>query len=208
MDKSISWYTLKHFWKKPIFIDLILIPLFVGCLVIAISVIKRPAHFDVSGLCINLSTSFLGTWIAVRIVDNMMRKREKLKTARQTFVSEITHPVEFLKNTLPVFTQRDYTRLEKEIHWFNRKWPLKLTGTIFKPAEEEIAREITGLNLQLLGHLQHLITVHRMTFNAESERGVMYNERLAQVDAFVAIIDTQLERLILEVWKTDSPVTL
>lgn len=208
MKASISIYTLKHFWKKSLFIDLILIILFLLCLFLSYKSTDTNKHFDTSGFWLNLSASFLSIWITVRLIENLISKREKLKNARNVFIDNIKHPSDYITKFFPRLDERDLTYLKRELKWFEKKWGNHFYALILKDNEVDIARKLIGFNREILFDLEHLIIGLGIKFNDESEKETDVKKRLDRLQTTIEKTEQEIENLIMEVWKTDYPITL
>lgn len=205
---SISIYSLYHFWKRPVFIDIVLIVFFGVSLFFAVKQTDINKPFDVSGFWINLAASFLSIWITVRLVDNLIKKREKLKNARQILVSNIKHPIEYVNRFYPRLNERDVTYLQRELNWFEKKWGNSFYLKILKENEEEYVRKLVGLNRQLVDDVEHLVIGQQISINDEKQKQNDTNSRLLRLKNKMAETEIEIENLVMEIWKTDRPISL
>jgi hypothetical protein len=205
---SISLFSLYHFWKKPLFLDIILVLLFALSLVFSIKLVGPNKSFDFSSFWNNLSASFLSIWITVRLINNLVSKRERLKTARQTFVNNIKHPIDYINRFYPRLDERDLAYLEKEYNWFTKKWGDRFYATILKNSEEEYARKLIGLNGELLNDVQHLILGQAVSFNNVEDKEKDLKSRLVRLNITMKKMESEIDNLVMEIWKTDRPVSL
>ncbi len=205
MKPSISIYSIRHFYKKPIFIDLILMLFFVISITCAIKFSDNP-EFDYSSFFQRLSVSLLSIWITVRLINKLIKKREKLRHARQTLIQNLKHPFEYISRFYPRFDERDLEYLKREAHWFNKKWGESYFVTILKENEEPIARKLIVLNNKLLTDLHNVVIVNKMVFNREEDREEEMNSRLKDLNDTLQQIDVKINFLVTEIWKTEKPV--
>jgi hypothetical protein len=208
MKTSISIFSLYNFWKRPIIIDIVLILAFAVSLFFSIKLSVPVQKFDYSSFFLNLSASFLSIWVTIRLIDNLINKREKLRLARQTLFENLKHPLEYITRFYPRLDDRDYEYLKREINWFDKKWGKSFYVKILKDNEEPIARKLFGLNMQVLSDVYNVSIGYKLVFNCEEDKEMEISRRLKSLSDTLRKTETEIENLANEVWKTDKPISL
>jgi len=206
---GISWYSLKHFWKKPIFIDLILLFFFIICIVLSVKFSGKLYIIDYNSFFLNLSTCLISVWITVRIIESLIIKREKLRDARRTLLENLKHPYVYIDNIYSSLNQRDLDYLKRNNKWFDNKWGNGFYITVLKDKEWPIAQKLIGLNMQILTEV-HNVVIHK---NMNNSNNIKQDEELLErsfemLRKKMLEIETEIEKLQTEMWKTDKPVPL
>jgi hypothetical protein len=208
MTAYIPMYSLKHFWKKPVYIDILLAFVFILFLCLSYKYSDAKKGFDFSSFFLNVSAGVLTIWITVRVIDGLIKKRERLKQARETFFKNLKYPFDFVNKVYRTLDERDLAHLKRETKWFEKKWSIASYVTILRENEDPIARKLMGLNMQLLTDIENVVVGRRIEANAITDKEAIMKWRIKNLDDRLNEIEAELDKLIAEVWKTDKPVTL
>ncbi|HNP34062.1 MAG TPA: hypothetical protein PKN96_12285 [Flavobacterium sp.] len=199
----IDIYHLKQFWKKPWVVDLILFLTICVCIYLTWRTSCPATGVDYNGFLLNLTTELIGVWLSVRIIDRLIKKRERLQDVRKNLLKNLRHPFDFIYRKHPYYEQKDVDYLENEMKWFDRRWDKR--RSVFKLQEQDIARAIHSLNYELTRVISNVVIAERIHHNSPEEKKKLVDERLKVVDDTLVQLEKNIEKLILTFWETDNP---
>ena len=207
---EISLFSLRHFLKRPIFIDLILAILVIISFILSNWFSGMRCEYDYGSFFLNLTTSLISVWITVRLIDNLINKRERLRNARIMLFEDLSHPFHFLEKHFEILNENDLRRLKRDIELLEKKWKYSIhNNSIFKPNEEDIARNLYNLNMQISMDVHNVIVSKNMNNPTMIEQDKeLLRKRLDTLRKSMSKMETEIGKLRVEMWKTTSPIQL
>lgn len=203
----IDHFDIKQFWKKQWLIDIILLIVLSVTIYLTVKTYSDGKCFDYNSFLLNLSTEIIGVWLSVRIIDRLMKKRERLESARQYLIKNLRHPFNYCYSIAPRFKRKDVDYLKNEMKWFERRW-IKRRGFL-NNKEADIAREIQRHNYTLITDIENLV-IHYETIDKWSElnqgdKEKDYKWRADAIEKTLEQLEDSIEKLILTFWENDNP---
>jgi hypothetical protein len=203
----IDHFDIKQFWKKKWLIDVILLIALCVAIYFTVRTSDKDKGFDYNSFLLNLSTEIIGVWLSVRIIDRLLKKRERLENARRNLVQNLRHPFNYAYLLSPRYKRKDVDYLKNEMKWFERRWIKR--RSFLKNREADIAMDITRNNYLLITAIENLV-IYYETFENWSELNLGdkendYKWRIEAVDKALIELETSIEKLLLTFWEKDSP---
>lgn len=203
----IDHFDIKQFWKKQWLIDIILLIVLSVTIYLTVKTSSDGKCFDYNSFLLNLSTEIIGVWLSVRIIDRLLKKRERLDSARQHLIKNLRHPFNYSYSISPRFKRKDVDYLKNEMKWFERRW-IKRRGFL-KNKEADIAREIQRHNYTLITDIENLV-IHYESIDTWSElnqgdKEKDYKWRADAIEKTLEQLEDSIEKLILTFWENDNP---
>lgn len=203
----IDHFDIKQFWKKQWLIDIILLIVLSVTIYLTVKTSSDGKCFDYNSFLLNLSTEIIGVWLSVRIIDRLLKKRERLDSARQHLIKNLRHPFNYSYSISPRFKRKDVDYLKNEMKWFERRW-IKRRGFL-KNKEADIAREIQRHNYTLITDIENLV-IHYESIDTWSElnqgdKEKDYKWRANAIEKTLEQLEDSIEKLILTFWENDNP---
>jgi len=206
---GISAFNLKHFLKKSIFIDFILVILIIFSFILSNWFLGKWGNFDYGSFFLNLTTSLISVWITVRLIDNLTNKREKLRNARIILFEDLSHPFYFLEGRFKFLDERDLHCLKRDVKLLEKKWKYSFNNSILKPNEDNIARNLYNLNMQISMYVHNVVICKKMDNpNTKELDEELLKQRLNILQEEMGKMETEIEKLQIEMWKTTNPMPL
>ncbi len=91
----------------------------------------------------NLATELFGVWLSVRIIESVLRLRQKRSQLRSQLIENMNYLVTLIRSIAPHFEQQTIDHLTSELKWFEEMKDYRISGT----SEETIRliNEVTRL---------------------------------------------------------------
>lgn len=203
----IDGFHLKHFWKKQWLIDLIILIALSLTIYLTLKSSSEDTSFDKDSFLLNLATELIGVWLSVRIIDRLLKKRERLDNARQQLIKNLRHPFNYCYSISPRFKRKDVDYLKNEMKWFERRWIKR--RSFLKNREIDIAMEIQRQNNALLIAIENMV-IYDETIDTWMELNIGDKEkdnkwRADAVEKELEQLEDSIEKLILAFWESDNP---
>ncbi len=119
---------------------------------------QKTAGFDtafVDSIIPNLATELFGVWLSVRIIESILRSRQRRSQLRSQLIDNMKYLITHIRSIAPHFEQQTIDRLRSELMWFEEmksyrirgisKQTLKLIDEVTR-LYEEAATEATKIN--------------------------------------------------------------
>ena len=91
----------------------------------------------------NLATELFGVWLSVRIIETVLRTRQKRSQLRSQLVENMNYLVTLIRGIAPHFEQQTIDHLSSELKWFEEMKDYRISG---------ISEETTGLINDVTNH--------------------------------------------------------
>jgi len=97
----------------------------------------------------NIGTELLGVWLSVRIIESVLRVRQKRSRLRAQLIDNMNYLVTLIRSIAPHFEQQTIDHLSSELKWFEEMKDYRISGI----SEETIKliNEATKLYAQAAG---------------------------------------------------------
>ncbi len=76
----------------------------------------------------NLATELFGVWLSVRIIESILRSRQKRSHLRTQLVDNMKYLVTLIRSIAPHFDQQTIDRLSSELMWFEEMKSYRIKG--------------------------------------------------------------------------------
>jgi hypothetical protein len=153
----------------------------------------------VTGFSKDIGLTFLGTWISVRVIDGLLKKREKYNHVRLEVLGNLKYffdTAAFIYS-ISVPSETDIDKLSDEIKSFKRRWDKRMLQ--FSPKEIAQVNEIVALQPQIVETARQ---IKRSNSREQDELNEINRIGLKfQLDKYKLL----LEKLKSDVWKETSP---
>ena len=77
----------------------------------------------------NLATELFGVWLSVRIIESVLRTRQKRSQLRSQLVDNMNYLVTLIRSIAPHFEQQTIDHLSSELKWFEEMKDYRISGT-------------------------------------------------------------------------------
>ncbi|MBC8376696.1 MAG: hypothetical protein H8E26_11685 [FCB group bacterium] len=77
----------------------------------------------------NIGTELLGVWLSVRIIESVLRGRQKRSRLRTQLVDNMNYLVTLIRGIAPHFEQQTIDHLSSELKWFEEMKDYRISGT-------------------------------------------------------------------------------
>ena len=77
----------------------------------------------------NIGTELLGVWLSVRIIESVLRGRQKRTRLRTQLVDNMNYLVTLIRGIAPHFEQQTIDHLSSELKWFEEMKDYRISGT-------------------------------------------------------------------------------
>lgn len=77
----------------------------------------------------NIGTELLGVWLSVRIIESVLRTRQKRSRLRAQLVDNMNYLVTLIRGIAPHFEQQTIDHLSSELKWFDEMKDYRISGT-------------------------------------------------------------------------------
>ena len=77
----------------------------------------------------NIGTELLGVWLSVRIIESVLRGRQKRSRLRTQLVDNMNYLVTLIRGIAPHFEQQTIDHLSSELQWFEEMKDYRISGT-------------------------------------------------------------------------------
>jgi hypothetical protein len=200
---KMDLYHIYHFLKKSWIIDCLLFIFICLCALMIYKSISPKTPFDNQGFYVNLSTGLLSVWLSVRIIDRLLKKRDRLQNARRTLLGNLSHPYEYSSRNFPHFNQTDLEYLKNEQEWFDLRWQKR--RRFLKSKELNQADEIERLNLQLIQSIENYLIIRKTEYKYLDEKDREEKDRVDKIKNDLNELKEAIKVMIFIFWETDNP---
>ncbi len=97
----------------------------------------------------NLATELFGVWLSVRIIETVLRTRQKRSQLRSQLVENMNYLVTLIRGIAPHFEQQTIDHLSAELRWFEEMKDYRISG---------ISEKTTGLINDVTKHYSKAAT--------------------------------------------------
>ncbi len=97
----------------------------------------------------NLATELFGVWLSVRIIESVLRTRQKRSQLRSQLVENMNYLVTLIRGIAPHFEQQTIDHLSSELKWFEEMKDYRISG---------ISEKTTGLINDVTKHYSRAAT--------------------------------------------------
>jgi hypothetical protein len=87
------------------------------------------AEAFVNSLVPNLATELFGVWLSVRIIESVLRLRQKRSRLRTQLIENMNYLVTLIRSIAPHFEQQTIDHLTSELNWFEEMKDYRISGT-------------------------------------------------------------------------------
>jgi len=77
----------------------------------------------------NLATELFGVWLSVRIIESVLRQRQKRSQLRSQLIENMNYLVTLIRSIAPHFEQQTIDHLTSELKWFEEMKDYRISGT-------------------------------------------------------------------------------
>lgn len=124
----MNW--LRKWFFRWSFIDL---PTLGACLILAFWFLNEQASVGletafVDSIVPNLATELFGVWLSVRIIESVLRKRQKRSQLRSQLIESMNYLVSLIRGIAPHFEPHTIDHLSSELTWFEEMKDYRITG--------------------------------------------------------------------------------
>ncbi|NQT61709.1 MAG: hypothetical protein HQ556_02015 [Candidatus Marinimicrobia bacterium] len=77
----------------------------------------------------NIGTELLGVWLSVRIIESVLRGRQKRSRLRAQLIDNMNYLVTLIRGIAPHFEQQTIDHLSSELKWFEEMKDYRISGT-------------------------------------------------------------------------------
>ncbi len=77
----------------------------------------------------NLATELFGVWLSVRIIESVLRLRQKRSKLRSQLIDNMNYLVTLIRGIAPHFEQQTIDHLTSELKWFEEMKDYRISGT-------------------------------------------------------------------------------
>ena len=77
----------------------------------------------------NIGTELLGVWLSVRIIESVLRVRQKRSRLRAQLIDNMNYLVTLIRSIAPHFEQQTIDHLSSELKWFEEMKDYRISGT-------------------------------------------------------------------------------
>jgi hypothetical protein len=196
-------YHIKHCWRKPWIIDVILAFSITSCIYLTYKTSDAGKGIDYNGFLLNLTTELLGVWLSVRIIERMIRKQERLNEIRRNLLRNLRHPFDIAFRKYPHYNGQDLRYLKRELKWFDMRWEQR--QSVFKLNEQNLSRKIISMNYGLVTAIENVLIARDLPLNSMIQLENVVEERMQAVSKVLTQLEDEIEQLTLTFWETDNP---
>ena len=94
----------------------------------------------------NIGTELLGVWLSVRIIESVLRTRQKRSRLRAQLIDNMNYLVTLIRSIAPHFEQQTIDHLSSELKWFEEMKHYRVSGISEKTIG--LINEVTKLYAQ------------------------------------------------------------
>ncbi len=94
----------------------------------------------------NIGTELLGVWLSVRIIESVLRVRQKRSRLRAQLIDNMNYLVTLIRSISPHFEQQTIDHLSSELTWFEEMKDYRISGTSEQTIK--LINEVTKLYAQ------------------------------------------------------------
>ena len=127
----LTMNVLKKWFIRWSFIDIPIFGIAVGLMIYYFNALEgeNAESIIMESIVPNIGTELLGVWLSVRIIESVLRRRQKRSRLRAQLVDNMNYLVTLIRGIAPHFEQQTIDHLSSELKWFEEMKDYRISGT-------------------------------------------------------------------------------